>query len=212
MKKLVEITKVITNPRNPRVIKNDKFEQLKHSITTLPSYMKLRPVIVDEDMMVLGGNMRLKASLALGKTKIWTDMFTQEDCDYNNKLAEEENRKTKTYLEYCDEIMIKDNTNAGQWEWDILGNEWDSTLLKDYGLDVWQNVDDLYDVQKNTEEDEDKKPKITDDEYSLFELIMQHDNKVKFLSVLSGIKKKYGTEKMEEALIIMINKYIENEK
>ena len=191
MKKLVEITKVKPNPRNPRVIKNDKFEQLKHSITTLPSYMKLRPVIVDEDMMVLGGNMKLKASLALGKKEIWTDMFTQADCD---------------------EIMIKDNTNAGQWEWDILGNEWDSTLLKDYGLDVWQNVDDLYDVEKNTEADEDRKPKMTDDDYSSFELIMEHDNKVKFLSVLSGIKKKYGIEKMEEALMIMINKYIENEK
>tara|TARA_R110000824_G_scaffold377491_2_gene568803 strand:- start:1448 stop:2080 length:633 start_codon:yes stop_codon:yes gene_type:complete len=209
MKKLVKINKVIPNPRNPRVIKNDKFEQLKHSITTLPSYMKLRPVIVDEDMMVLGGNMRLKASLSLGKKEIWTDMFTMADCDYNNKLAEEENRKTKTYLEYCDEIMIKDNTNAGQWEWDILGNEWDSTLLKDYGLDVWQNVDDLYDVEKNNAEDEDRKPKMTDDEYSYFELVMEHDNKLKFLSVLNAIKKEYGLEKMEEALMILINKYKE---
>ena len=209
MKKLVKINKVKNNPRNPRVIKNDKFEQLKKSITTLPSYMKLRPVIVDEDMMVLGGNMRLKASLALGKKEIWTDMFTQADCDYNNKLAEEENRKTKTYAEYCDEIMIKDNTNAGQWEWDILGNEWDSTLLKDYGLDVWQNVDDLYDVEKNTEDQENRKPKMTDDEYSSFELIMEHDNKVKLLSVLASIKKEYGTEKMEEALMILINKYKE---
>ena len=142
MKQQVKIYKVKGNPKNPRVIKNDKFKSLKNSIKTLPNYMKLRPIILNEDMMVLGGNMRLKASIDLGKKEIWTDMFTQADCDEMNEIAIEEKRETKTYLEYCDEIIIKDNVSAGDWEWDMLANEWDSVQLNDFGLDVWENLDD----------------------------------------------------------------------
>ena len=142
MKQQVKISKVKGNPSNPRIIKNDKFKTLKNSIRTMPGYMKLRPVIVDENMMVLGGNMRLKASIDLGKKEIWTDMFTQADCDDMNKIAIEEERETKTYLEYCDAIIIKDNVSSGEWEWDILANEWDSVQLAEWGLDVWENVDD----------------------------------------------------------------------
>ena len=142
MKQQVKISKVKGNPKNPRIIKNDKFKTLKHSIRTMPGYMKLRPVIVDVDMMVLGGNMRLKASIDLGKKEIWTDMFTQADCDDMNKIAIEEDRETKTYLEYCDAIIIKDNVSSGEWEWDLLANEWDSVQLAEWGLDVWENEDD----------------------------------------------------------------------
>ena len=143
MKQQVKIHKIKGNPRNPRIIKNDKFKSLKNSIKTLPNYMKLRPVILDENMMVLGGNMRLKASIDLGKKEIWTDMFTQADCDEMNKIAIEEERETKTYSEYCDEIIIKDNVSSGDWEWDMLANEWDSVLLNEFGLDVWENEDDI---------------------------------------------------------------------
>lgn len=148
MKQLLKISKIKGNPKNPRIIKNDKFKTLKHSIKTMPGYMKLRPVIIDENMMVLGGNMRLKASIDLGKKEIWTDMFTQADCDDMNKIAIEEKRETKTYLQYCDAIIIKDNVSSGEWEWDILANDWDSVLLNEYGLDVWQNNDDIGDIQE----------------------------------------------------------------
>jgi hypothetical protein len=148
MKQQVKISKVKGNPSNPRIIKNDKFKTLKNSIRTMPGYMKLRPVIVDVDMMVLGGNMRLKASIDLGKKEIWTDMFTQADCDDMNKIAIEEERETKTYLEYCDAIIIKDNVSSGEWEWDILANDWDSVLLNEYGLDVWENQDDVEDIEE----------------------------------------------------------------
>ena len=174
MKQQVKISNVKGNPDNPRIIKNDKFKTLKHSIKTLPNYMKLRPVIIDEDMMVLGGNMRLKASIDLGKKEIWTDMFTQADCDDMNKIAIEEERETKTYSEYCDEIIIKDNVSAGDWEWDMLATEWDSVQLIDFGLDVWENEDDVDYSEKNKEIDIDAldsdmilKLKYTEDEYSL---------------------------------------------
>jgi uncharacterized protein YegJ (DUF2314 family) len=148
MKQLLKISKIKGNPKNPRIIKNDKFKTLKHSIKTMPGYMKLRPVIIDENMMVLGGNMRLKASIDLDKKEIWTDMFTQADCDDMNKIAVKEKRETKTYLEYCDAIIIKDNVSSGEWEWDILANDWDSVLLNEYGLDVWQNNDDISDIDE----------------------------------------------------------------
>jgi hypothetical protein len=152
MKQQVKISQVKGNPNNPRIIKNDKFKKLKNSIKTLPNYMKLRPVIVDEDMMVLGGNMRLKASIDLGRKEIWTDMFTQADCEEMNKIAIEEGRESKTYLEYCDEIIIKDNVSSGDWEWDMLANEWDSVQLDEFGLDVWQNPDDKIDQAEEGEE------------------------------------------------------------
>jgi hypothetical protein len=174
MKEQIKISKVKGNPKNPRIIKNDKFRTLKNSIRTMPGYMKLRPVIIDKDMMVLGGNMRLKASIDLGKKEIWTDMFTQADCDDMNKIAIEEERETKTYLEYCDAIIIKDNVSSGEWEWDILANDWDSVLLNEYGLDVWENKDDVDYSEKNKEIDIDAldsdmifKLKYTEDEYTL---------------------------------------------
>ena len=92
MKEQVKISKIKGNPKNPRIIKNDKFKSLKHSIKTLPGYMKLRPVILDKDFMVLGGNMRLKASMDLGKKIIWTDMFLQADSDEMNEVAIKEGR------------------------------------------------------------------------------------------------------------------------
>tara|TARA_R110000822_G_scaffold205419_3_gene341961 strand:+ start:9468 stop:10091 length:624 start_codon:yes stop_codon:yes gene_type:complete len=155
MKEQIKISKVKGNPKNPRIIKNDKFRTLKNSIRTMPGYMKLRPVIIDKDMMVLGGNMRLKASIDLGKKEIWTDMFTQADSDDMNRIAVEEERETKTYLEYCEAIIIKDNVTSGEWDWDMLGNEWDNTKLGEWGMDVWQPEENPdYSILDNNDIDE----------------------------------------------------------
>ena len=86
--------------------------------------MKLRPIILNEDMMVLGGNMRLKASKDAGLKEVWVD------------IAEGWTKEQK------DEFVVKDNVNFGEWEWDMLANEWDSVQLAEWGLDVWQNEDD----------------------------------------------------------------------
>jgi hypothetical protein len=86
--------------------------------------LKLRPIVVDEDMMVLGGNMRLKASKDAGLKEVWIEVaegFTEEQ------------KK---------EFIVKDNVGFGEWEWDMLANEWDSVQLAEWGLDVWQNEDD----------------------------------------------------------------------
>tara|TARA_R110000744_G_scaffold86348_1_gene168712 strand:- start:9160 stop:9753 length:594 start_codon:yes stop_codon:yes gene_type:complete len=153
MKKQIKIHSIKGNPNNPRIIKNDKFTKLVHSIQTLPGYMELRPIIIDEDNMVLGGNMRLKASMHLGNKMVWTDMFTKAMSDEMNVKALEDERKPKTYAEYCREIIIKDNASAGEWEYDMLANEWDSVELDDWMVPVWKNSDDIDYSQKNKEID-----------------------------------------------------------
>ena len=124
MSKQIKISKIKTNPSNPRIIKNDKFKKLVTSIKEFPEMLKLRPIIVDEDMIVLGGNMRLKASKDAGLKEVWIDIA--------EGLTEEQKK----------EFIVKDNVGFGEWEWDILANEWDSVQLAEWGLDVWQNEDD----------------------------------------------------------------------
>jgi len=134
MKQQVKISKVKGNPNNPRIIKNDKFKKLVKSIQEFPEMLKLRPIVVDEDMMVLGGNMRLKASKDAGLKEVWIEVA--------EGLTEEQKK----------EFIVKDNVGFGEWEWDMLANEWDSSKLEDWGLDVWQNPDDKIDEAEEGEE------------------------------------------------------------
>ena len=124
MKQQVKISKVKGNPKNPRIIKNDKFKKLVKSIQEFPEMLKLRPIVVDEDMIVLGGNMRLKASKDAGLKEVWIEIA--------EGLTEEQKK----------EFIVKDNVGFGEWEWDMLANEWDSVQLAEWGLDVWENLDD----------------------------------------------------------------------
>jgi ParB-like chromosome segregation protein Spo0J len=81
MKQQVKLYKIKGNPLNPRVIKTDKFKKLVKSIQEFPEMLKLRPIVVDEDMMVLGGNMRLRASKDAGLKEVWIEIaegFTEE--------------------------------------------------------------------------------------------------------------------------------------
>ena len=95
MKKQIKINQVKTNPNNPRIIKNDKFEKLVTSIKEFPEMLKLRPIVVDENMMVLGGNMRLKASKDAGLKEVWIEIA--------EGLTEEQKK----------EFIVKDNVAPG---------------------------------------------------------------------------------------------------
>tara|TARA_R110002096_G_scaffold128867_1_gene277429 strand:+ start:80 stop:685 length:606 start_codon:yes stop_codon:yes gene_type:complete len=134
MKQQVKIHKVKGNANNPRIIKDHKFKKLVKSIQEFPEMLKLRPIIVDEDMIILGGNMRWKASKEAGLKEVWIEVA--------EGLTEEQKQ----------EFIVKDNVGFGEWEWDILGNEWDSTKLEDWGLDVWQNLDDTINKINSMEE------------------------------------------------------------
>jgi site-specific DNA-methyltransferase (adenine-specific) len=114
----IDIKKVKNNPNNPRVIKDDKFKKLVESIKSFPKMLEIRPIVVNEDMIVLGGNMRLKASQTAGLKEVPIIIA--------NDLTEEQQR----------EFIIKDNVSGGEWDWDALANEWDADELDAWGLDV----------------------------------------------------------------------------
>ena len=118
----VKITQVKPNPKNPRIIKDAKFEKLKKSIQDFPDMLNKRPLVcfTDKDGMfvVLGGNMRLKAAQAIGMKELPI------------VLADEWTEEQKA------EFLIKDNVGFGEWAWDELANEWDAGQLEEWGLDV----------------------------------------------------------------------------
>jgi len=187
----VPITQVKFNPNNPRVIRDDKFKKLVKSIQDLPEMGMVRPIVVNQDMIVLGGNMRLKAMKEVGMTEV---PITIVDWDEDKQR----------------QFIIKDNIGFGEWDFEMLANEWDELELNDWGLVVPQmnNVDDLFDVaeQKKSEE-ENRNPKVSDDGYSVFEMVMLHENKLLLLETLNKIKEGFLFEKQEEALMELVRQY-----
>ena len=114
----VKIGEVKNNPSNPRLIKDDKFRKLVKSIQEFPQMLELRPIVVDENNIVLGGNMRLKACKEAGLK----DVFIVKA----ENLTEEQKQ----------EFIVKDNVGFGEWDWDMLANEWDTEKLDEWGLDL----------------------------------------------------------------------------
>lgn len=115
---LVSIKLVKSNPNNPRIIKDDKFKKLVASIQEFPKMLEIRPIVVNDDMIVLGGNMRLKACIHAGLKEV--PIIKVSD------LTEQEQKQ----------FIIKDNVSGGEWDWNMLANEWDVTELEDWGLSV----------------------------------------------------------------------------
>jgi hypothetical protein len=132
----MKINLIKPNPNNPRVIKDDKFKKLVQSIKDFPQMLELRPIVIDENNIVLGGNMRLKACQELGLKDVPTI--------YAKDLTEEQKK----------EFIIKDNVGFGEWNWDDLANDWDEELLVEWGLDIPQWSKGL-DVNEMTDEDVD---------------------------------------------------------
>ena len=112
----VKISKVKNNPNNPRVIKNDDFRKLVKSIKEAPWMLQLRSIIVNDDNVVLGGNQRLRACKEAGLKEIYIIRASS--------LTEEQQR----------EFTIKDNSSYGEWDWDMLANEFETDELSDWGL------------------------------------------------------------------------------
>jgi len=150
-----KISNVKTNPNNPRVIKDDNFKKLVKSIQEFPKMLEIRPIVVNDDMIVLGGNMRLKACKEAGLKEV--SIIKASD------LTEDEQRQ----------FIIKDNVSGGEWDWEMLANEWDAEQLEAWGLDVpvFDNTD-YSDKNKelNVEDFEDQKYTLklefTEDDYN----------------------------------------------
>ena len=129
----VKISLVKTNPNNPRIIKDNKFKKLVQSIKDFPQMLNIRPIVVNDKMIVLGGNMRLKACVEAGMKEVPIIIA--------DNLTEEQQR----------EFLIKDNVSGGEWDFEMLANEWDVEQLEDWGLDVPitkdLNEEDLFDIE-----------------------------------------------------------------
>jgi len=126
----MKLNQIKSNPNNPRIIKDEKFKKLCESIKALPKMMELRPIVVDDNFIVQGGNMRLKALNELGYKDI-PDTWVKQAKHFNE--------------EELKEFIIKDNVGFGEWDWSDLANNWNVEDLEEWGLDIpgFNNVEDL---------------------------------------------------------------------
>jgi len=132
----VKISQVKLNDYNPRIIKDEKFRKLVQSIKDFPKMLEIRPIVVNEDMVVLGGNMRFKACIEAGLKEV--PVIKASD------LTQEQQK----------EFIIKDNVGFGEWDWDILANEWDADQLTDWGLNIPifdSNINDIEQIDEFNE-------------------------------------------------------------
>ncbi|MFT4643684.1 MAG: ParB-like chromosome segregation protein Spo0J [Polaribacter sp.] len=114
----VKINSITENPDNPRTIKGEKFNKLVKSIKDFPEMLKIRPIVVNDDNVILGGNMRYKASIRAGLSEVHIIRASG--------LTDEQQK----------EFIAKDNVGFGEWDWDVLANEWDVEKLEDWGIEV----------------------------------------------------------------------------
>jgi DNA modification methylase len=131
MKQLIKLNKIKFNSNNPRTIKDIKFKKLVNSIKEFPEMLEKRPIVVDENYIVLGGNMRTKACKEAGLKEVWVDVV--------DNWSEEQKK----------EFIIKDNSGFGEWDWDILANEWDVDKLNDWGLDLPPMFDEVLEAEED---------------------------------------------------------------
>jgi DNA modification methylase len=124
----MNIKDIKPNPDNPRVIRDEKFQKLKKSIEEFPKMMALRPIVVDDNGMILGGNMRLKALQDLGYKEV-PDEWVKEA----SELSEEEKQR----------FIIADNVGFGDWDWDDLKANWDVNQIAEWGLDIPEFEEDV---------------------------------------------------------------------
>ena len=143
----MKISSIHPNPQNPRIIKDDRFKKLVKSIQEFPKMMELRPIIVDNDGMILGGNMRFKALQELKYKDIPDEWVKRAET-----LTDEEKQR----------FIIEDNIPFGEWDWDTLANEWDQEELQGWGLEfplrilrLWKRHLDIKEKQLNKDNSKD---------------------------------------------------------
>tara|TARA_R100000734_G_scaffold1337_2_gene1418 strand:- start:608 stop:1189 length:582 start_codon:yes stop_codon:yes gene_type:complete len=186
----INIDKIKNNPENPRVIKDYKFNKLVKSIKDFPEMMQLRPIVVDENNIILGGNMRYKAAVQAGLKNVY--VIQADD------LSEKQKK----------EFVIKDNSSFGEWDWDVLANEWELNELKEWGLDLPRIY---FDEDEEPELDKD----IFDQELDTYinakvkqiTLYFNADEYEKAVKDLETIRQKESLTDNTQAFKFLINKY-----
>lgn len=144
---MIKLTTIKSNPDNPRLIKDEKFHKLCESLKSFgEKMMPLRPIVIDENNIILGGNMRFKALKEIGYKEVPDDWIKRAD-----DLTDDQKR----------EFIIKDNVGFGEWDWDLLGNDYDFEQLEEWGLDTikhdWEDLDYIDEEVENKNFEEDNK-------------------------------------------------------
>jgi hypothetical protein len=182
---IVKIEKVLPNTSNPRIIKDDKFKKLVKSIQEFPQMLELRPIVVDADMVVLGGNMRLKACKAAGLTEVPIVIADQ--------LTPEQQA----------EFIIKDNVGFGEWDWDILANEWEPEGLVGWGLSVPYFLEDTLTNNQDYEglDQLSKLDKFMDSELKRMFLVYDAETFAKVVKWFERLQEKHGLGSSSDVIL-----------
>jgi len=171
----IKVSKIKSNTNNPRLIKDQKFKKLVESIKEFPEMLKLRPIVVDENNIILGGNMRYKACIEAGLKELY--VIQADD------LTEKQKK----------EFIIKDNVGFGEWDWDILANEFDNSQLNEWGLDVWEtkdiNLDEFF-IDDTTDKEETNK------------IILEYNNEDYDIVIAAFDRHKFEDKKLKTKLEI----------
>lgn len=189
----VETSKLVPNPNNPRFIKDKEFEELKKSITNFPDMMSARPIVVDENWVVLGGNMRFRAVMDLKWTKVPVIMI---------EGATEQWKK---------EFVIKDNVNKGSWDYEMLANEWEIEDLTEWGIaesnfgvsapEFMMGDEDGMGVQGDLE----AAMSAPTSDIKLLQLFFTEDNHKEFVTMATEMMKRLGQSNITDTIFKIVH-------
>lgn len=186
----VKITAIKSNPNNPRLIKDEKFHKLVKSIKEFPQMLELRPIVVNDEMVILGGNMRHKACIEAGLKEV-TIVKASE-------LTEEQQK----------EFIIKDNVGFGEWDWCILANEWGAESLQEWGLQIYGFEDNMTNNEDYEGLDQlSKLDKFMNAELKRMFLVYENETFEKVVKWFKEKQAKYNCEDNSELIL----KLMENE-
>lgn len=180
------------NLSNPRLIKADKFRKLVKSIKDFPQMLELRPIVIDENNVILGGNMRYAACVEAGLKEV------------NVKIAKGLTEEQKQ------EFIVKDNVGFGEWDWDILGNEWDNVKLGEWGMDLWNpDKDNEWNASDNLK-DTDMLDGYLNKETGVLKISYLQDEFKTVVNQLNEITEKENFEDFSQTLTYLIKLYNEH--
>lgn len=192
--KKININKLILNSNNPRVIKDYKFKKLVNSLKQFPQMLELRPIVVNKKMEVLGGNMRTRACIEAGIKEV------------HIKIAELTPEQEK-------EFIIKDNSSFGEWDWDLLANEWETQDLKDWGLDIpkWEDKLEFDNDIEDTGEYDYPEDDLENSHVKMVQLFLTTETEPKFKEYELELRADFDTDNLTDTIYKLVEYYY-NEK
>lgn len=235
MSETIKLSKLKPNPDNPRTIRDKRFELMVENLIRYPKFLEQRP-IVHKDFIAIGGNMRTAGLKHI--VKMEEAAFNQLchklmlDADIHEMWLKIRKEKAIPAIWLADAanysedetkaFIIVDNVSFGENDWDKLANEWDEEKLTEWGMEInWNSnkKDDLLPIDpapSNHDEfdtpSSSSKPSPLDDKYTVFEQIMDKDNKNELLELLNEIRTEHNLEKLEDALMHLVKTYKKNHK